>query len=555
MKFALFSLVALLQIPIFAGAQAGDPVGLFQMVNEKVDTSVIESLPMQDRGRLKPFQTFAREANLFLTGKYKFFDVNPMAFYLTLIVHPDLKALEIINVRDVALRTELGFDKSKRYFSMGELEKTDLENMVGPLLKKERENPRSLEPHEKSVIEVYNQLYFLQNINSGNHWLGALDLSHLTSGDQSQNAHAESKTLAAAKVYLQTLANGDSTKSEVTAAGQLLLENARVQPVPEAFQRQLPNMQLEVFYNNSHIFFIAALLFFAFGGAFLTKRGREILSRKYIYMLSVLPLILLFLGFAIRVKLTGFAPVTNMYGTMIWVSFGVCLFSLVAFALYRNFAVLGSLWILSGGVLLLTESLPLVLSPDLDPIVAVLRSNLWLTIHVLTIVISYSAFSITMILGNIVLVRSIFKSEYSSPFINEFARTIYRMSQLGVFLISVGIVLGGVWADYSWGRFWGWDPKETWALIADVGYLAILHARYAGWLTPFGLALVSPIAYLLVIMAWYGVNFILAAGLHSYGFSKGGAAMVSTFVIIQLILVLTAYGLWFVRRRKTLASN
>jgi ABC-type transport system involved in cytochrome c biogenesis permease subunit len=114
------------------------------------------------------------------------------------------------------------------------------------------------------------------------------------------------------------------------------------------------------------------------------------------------------------------------------------------------------------------------------------------------------------------------------------------MIQLGVFLITAGIILGGIWADYSWGRFWGWDPKETWALIADVGFIAILHARYTGWLKDFGVLAASCIAYLLVIMAWYGVNFILAAGLHSYGFSSGGALVVSIFVSAQLILFAAA---------------
>lgn len=535
----------------FSFAQAEDPASLFKVIEERLDAAKVENLPLSDRGRLKPLHTFARETNLFLTGRYKFFDVDAITFYLTLVVHPEIARLEVINIRDVKLRTELGFDKSKRYYSIGELEKTDLENMVGPLLRKEKENARALEPHEKSIIEAYNQINFLQGINSGQHFLGALDLTHLVS----DSPHSGSAILEEGKNFLRSLAKLEAPKSEVEASAAKLTSLARVQPAPELLAKQLPNMDLEVFYNETRIFFIAALLFFAFGVAFFTPQGRALFSKGNWWLLCSLPLILLFVGFAIRVKLTGFAPVTNMYGTMIWVAFGVCLFSLILFALYRNFAVIGSLWILSGAILLLTESLPLVLSPDLDPIVAVLRSNLWLTVHVLTIVISYSAFSITMILGNIILVRSIFKNEYSSPFINELSRTIYRMCQLGVFLISVGIVLGGVWADYSWGRFWGWDPKETWALIADVGYLAILHARYAGWLSAYGLALAAPVAYLLVIMAWYGVNFILAAGLHSYGFSKGGAAMVSTFVIIQLLLVFAAYGLWIIRKRKRLAPN
>jgi ABC-type transport system involved in cytochrome c biogenesis permease subunit len=217
--------------------------------------------------------------------------------------------------------------------------------------------------------------------------------------------------------------------------------------------------------------------------------------------------------------------------------------------LYRNKSVLGLMLLGTGAILLLTEKTPLVLSPDLDPIVAVLRSNLWLSTHVTTITISYAAFTIAMILGNVALVRSLF-SDPSPSFIAAYSHYAYRMIQLGCFLLTVGIILGGVWADYSWGRFWGWDPKETWALIADLGFLAILHARYAGWVNQFWLLAWCPVAYLLVIMAWYGVNFILAAGLHSYGFSSGGALMVTTFVLFQCGLLVAVFA-----RRKLFGST
>lgn len=145
-----------------------------------------------------------------------------------------------------------------------------------------------------------------------------------------------------------------------------------------------------------------------------------------------------------------------------------------------------------------------------------------------------------MILGNVILVKTLFNKTNEKQ-IQEFFHYAYRMVQLGCFLLTVGIILGGVWADYSWGRFWGWDPKETWALIADMGFLVLLHARYIGWVTPFSFLAYLPVAYLLVIMAWYGVNFILAAGLHSYGFSSGGAMAVTIFVCAQLGLMGLAF--------------
>jgi cytochrome c biogenesis factor len=108
---------------------------------------------------------------------------------------------------------------------------------------------------------------------------------------------------------------------------------------------------------------------------------------------------------------------------------------------------------------------------------------------------------------------------------------------VGTLLLAVGTMLGGVWASYSWGRFWGWDPKETWALIALLGYLAVLHGRFIGWFKDFGMAVGSILGFLGVLMAWYGVNFILGTGLHSYGFGSGGYTYVGGFVAFELLVV------------------
>lgn len=105
-------------------------------------------------------------------------------------------------------------------------------------------------------------------------------------------------------------------------------------------------------------------------------------------------------------------------------------------------------------------------------------------------------------------------------------------------LLAPGIILGGIWADYSWGRFWGWDPKETWALIALLGYLAVLHGRVIGLIKDFGMVVCAIVTFSLVIMAWYGVNYVLGAGLHSYGFGAGGVEYVSAFVAVHLLFAI-----------------
>jgi len=113
--------------------------------------------------------------------------------------------------------------------------------------------------------------------------------------------------------------------------------------------------------------------------------------------------------------------------------------------------------------------------------------------------------------------------------------------------LAGGTILGGLWADVSWGRFWGWDPKEVWALISVLVYLAILHARFAGWLNNFGLTAGTVIGAIMIAGSWYGVNFILpmispdgSAGLHSYGAGSGGQAYVFSFIGLNILYLIAA---------------
>jgi len=197
--------------------------------------------------------------------------------------------------------------------------------------------------------------------------------------------------------------------------------------------------------------------------------------------------------------------------------------------------------------LLLVHQMPIAMPSSIDPLVPVLRDNFWLTVHVLTITLSYAAFALAMGFGHILLFRyardpSGARADAPMHF------WLYRVLQLGVLLLATGTILGGVWANYSWGRFWGWDPKETWALIALLCYILTLHGRLAGWWTQFGLVVASVVCFLAVLMAWYGVNFVLGKGLHSYGFGIGGETYVAAFVIVDLLFV--AFAIWRYRASK-----
>jgi ABC-type transport system involved in cytochrome c biogenesis permease subunit len=128
---------------------------------------------------------------------------------------------------------------------------------------------------------------------------------------------------------------------------------------------------------------------------------------------------------------------------------------------------------------------------------------------------------------------------------------LYRAMQVGVLLVAAGTILGGVWADVSWGRFWGWDAKEVWALITLLVYLVPLHGRFAGWVSTFGLVFASVVCYMAVLMAWYGVNFVLGVGLHSYGFTKGGGQYLVITCALAMIGVATgaAWRRWLASRK------
>ena len=186
-------------------------------------------------------------------------------------------------------------------------------------------------------------------------------------------------------------------------------------------------------------------------------------------------------------------------------------------------------------ILIMADLLPM--SQELGMLEAVLRSNYWLIVHVLVIVASYGAFALGCGLGHYYLIRVMVGTQENSEYMKTLADSIYQTMKVGVILIGAGTILGGVWANESWGRFWGWDPKETWALISFLGYLALLHGRKANWFGNFGMAVGSLIGFLLILMTWYGVNFVLGIGLHSYGFGSGGTHYALAFVLAEVLFL------------------
>ncbi|MGF1512852.1 MAG: cytochrome c biogenesis protein [Elainellaceae cyanobacterium] len=256
-------------------------------------------------------------------------------------------------------------------------------------------------------------------------------------------------------------------------------------------------------------------------------------------------------GFFLRMQIAGRPPVTNMYESVVWVGFGIAAIALLFELTSRSRYYLLAAAPLAMVCLILADSLPAVLDPSISPLVPVLRDNFWLSIHVPTIALSYASFALALGLGHVALGNDLFAPTEKKRF-KTLSQLNYRVLQVGVLLLTAGIILGGIWAHFSWGRFWGWDPKETWALIALLCYLAPLHSRLTGWMGDFGINVASVVSFNAVLMAWYGVNFVLGTGLHSYGFGTGGSALVIAGVVgLDLLFVAIAaarhynwFGVW-----------
>ena len=159
----------------------------------------------------------------------------------------------------------------------------------------------------------------------------------------------------------------------------------------------------------------------------------------------------------------------------------------------------------------------------MDPLVAILRSNFLLSTHVITIVLGYAAGLLAAVLSHVYLLASPLrligrKTEQSLD------RMAYGILCFSLVFTLVGTVFGGIWGNESWGRFWGWDPKENGALMIVLWQLTVLHARKAGWLSPWLLHFSNVVGGVIIAFAWWGVN-MLGVGLHSYGFTSGRDAL------------------------------
>ncbi len=242
------------------------------------------------------------------------------------------------------------------------------------------------------------------------------------------------------------------------------------------------------------------------------------------------------LGLAIRWYISGHAPMSNGYESMLFLSWVIVL---VGFIFSRKSMLTLAATSLLAGLTLMVAHLSFM-DPEITSLVPVLRSY-WLTLHVSVIVGSYGFLGLGAILGLIVLIMMLFVNsgnrERISTVIDELTVINYRLITLGLYFLTIGTFLGAIWANESWGRYWGWDPKETWSLITIIVYTLVTHSRMIpGMKDTYTFNLLSLFAFASVLMTYFGVNYYLS-GLHSY--AGGDPVPVPVFVYVAIVLLIS----------------
>lgn len=473
-------------------------------------TSELETYPTQAGGREKPLYVLASETIRFMTGSDKVGELSATEAFCKLSLKAFGMPVEVpvsIKVDHVEVRKLLGLGEDQTSIPARELEaKSDF---ITEELAQLKEN----NSYKKELNKVEQRLNTYRAITNARAWTVPLKkedkIEFVTIGEFLTQERVEGAKGKGSNPVSYLFA--ESKKDYLALKGDHYL--------------------LELKYYKWNLF-VWSLVTSLLSIILLVSMKNKIPG----FFFAGVTILLEIVAMTIRVMISGRAPITNMYETVMFSGFGALVIGLGIYFMRRDL-----MFILAGLAcnvlgLMMMKFANGMLDEGISPLVPVLRDNFWLSTHVSTIILSYAALALSWLLANALLLKSRFSNVTSQEYRYQ-VDLIYTCIKVGVVLLAAGIILGGVWADYSWGRFWGWDPKETWSLIVLLIYMAILHGKYTSWITPKRFVPMVAGAFMSVMMAWFGVNYILASGLHSYGFSEGGAIFLGTFFLIQTVIL------------------
>jgi ABC-type transport system involved in cytochrome c biogenesis permease subunit len=542
-------------------------------------------LPVVYEGRVKPFDTVARNMLRYLSGKQTFLDETGKApkkgqpaikWFLDVIARPDLaRKHKIFRIENLDVLETMGLKRREGFrYSIAEFgpKIDEMERQARLALELE---PGKASVYQKKLIELYKKYRLVELVGL------SFDPPQLRPDHAEEDLKMAMRQLAALSRMQAPLAVPpdavDGQWETFTAAWfNGLKDHVRgLQPSPamvdmtsmivayskddaKTFNSELAKYQVwladhkpegyngkkvayEEFFNVFEPFYGALLLYpVAFVLVALGWLGWTSTFNRAAFWLIVLALCVHTFALASRVYISGRPPVINLYSTAVFIGWGGVILGLILEMVYRLGIGIVIASIAGFATLLIANFLAAMNDGDtLGVLQAVLDTQFWLATHVVCINLGYATTYIAGLLGALYILRGVFTPSLSSDVSKDLGRMIYGSVCFAMFFSFVGTVLGGLWADDSWGRFWGWDPKENGALMIVLWNALVLHARWGGMVKERGVAALAVVGNVVTSWSYFGVNE-LGVGLHSYGFTEGVLLALGIFSLSQLAIVALA---------------
>ena len=534
------------------------------IIDKSIAAEFGKLLIQDNQGRIKPINTQASEVLRKLSRKTAFDGQTPEQVFLGMMTYPsEWQKVPMIKIGHPELKSFLGI--KGKYASFGDI--VDLNGKGGYLIsefvnKAYAKKPSQRGTFDKEVMKLDDRVNVAYMV-----YMGAFMKAFPIPGHSNQKWITPDKTDEHLKDEEALFVKGILSMflSELRDAQESGNYEKATENLNYVFQYQhkygkevIPSdsqIKTEIFYNKSNIFGRLVSLYGLIGFVLLVLHFITIfkpsMKLKWPIRISLVLLILIFLlhsfGLALRWKISGHAPWSNGYESMLYIGWATMLAGIV---FVKRSPITLAVTALLASVILFVAGLSWM-DPQITNLVPVLKSY-WLIVHVAIITASYGFLALAALLGFVNLILMNLKSEKNllriDMTVQELTAIIEMTMQIGLFMLTIGTFLGGVWANESWGRYWGWDPKETWALVTVLVYSFVLHMRYIpGFKGSFAMSFAALISYASVMMTYFGVNYYLS-GLHSY--AAGDPVPVPNFVYYTLIVVFVVSIMAWITERK-----
>ena len=540
------------------------------VVPNKAHAEKFGAMLIQDDGRFKPVNTFSSELLRKLSKHDTYKGLTSDQVLLSMLLSPQAwYESDIIYVKKAndSLHRFLGVPEGSKWVKPKDFFDANGQYKLAPLLK-DIYNTNTPNQFQKDFKEVDQRIGLLNRAlqgdifkvfpvpNAPNHkWISHLDYVNdtLQINDPLYKQFVKNALPAYLILLQQATETGDYSKAEKVLNNIKLQQefySAEVLPSPAKVQTELWYNQINIFEQlfQAYLYLGTVLFIVLLWHIFLPKQIFRKLTQIGIFLLW-LCFILHTVGLAVRWYLSGHAPFSDAYESMIyvgWSAIGVGLF----FSRRSPLTVAATAFV--------TAMILMIAHWNwMDPAIGTLQpvlNSYWLMLHVAVIVGSYGPFALGMLLGVINLLLMIVTTRKNAHKINFIQQELTIVNELaltvGLVMLTIGNFLGGMWANESWGRYWGWDPKETWALISIMVYALVIHLRLIPhWRGRWAFNFMSIVAFGSILMTYFGVNFYLT-GMHSY--ATGDKIITPTFVYYAVGIVLLLGLVSYLRVRKAL---